>query len=607
MPRIVSNRPVIFYAFAIVAASCFSSNAFAQVDSAESIARMRKDLEYLASDELEGRDSGSPGIRKAAEFIVARHKALGLETEIFDDSPFQNFQIDGTFAAVDDTNQLSITVGDESYEAELGKSFTALGLGNNAAFEGGLVFAGFGISAEELDYDDFAGIDAKGKVVIVIRKEPQQLDEESKFDGTRSSKHAFFTAKIANLKKQGAVAMIMVNDAVTAASDDGDQLLPAGGAGRTSRLLQIPTIQVTREFLAPVFAAAGKGTLEELEKGIDEDLKPRSFEFEKASVKGETLITRPKIDVRNVVAVMPGKGDLANERIIVGAHYDHVGRGGSGSLAAGSTAIHNGADDNGSGTVSLLEVAHRLSKMDADHRRTIVFMSFTGEEKGLLGSRHYVQNPRWPLEDTVAMLNMDMVGRLTDNNLQIYGTGTAEPFAEMIDRLNEVGKFDLTIHPEGTGPSDHASFYRAGMPVFHFFTGLHSQYHRPSDDVELVNFEGMERIVTMVTSATQEIATAKQRPKFIGARAPARRAVLGVQLDTSSQDQVQISGTTEGGAAEKAGLLAGDVILELNGEKINSFDDLRGILSKMKPGAEVKVKVNRGDEEKEFTFELGAA
>lgn len=591
---------------AIVEEASSESGGKASDSKEAAIARLRADLTYISSDELQGRDSGSEGIRKAADFIVARYKELGLKTDAFGGSPFQEFQIPGNIAIGDaDKNSLEVKQGDEATAMQLGEDYTPLSLGSNEAFDGQLVFAGYGITAEDLGYDDYADIDVEGKVVVVLRREPQQSDSESVFNGTDNTKHAYFTAKLVNAKQHKAAALIFVNDLATAEGEEGDGLFPVERAGSSApRGMQIPMLHCKRSTLDPIIKKATGKVLAELEKEIDQDLKPRSQILDGVSVSGETLVKRGQKDVRNLIAVLEGAGDLADEFVVVGAHYDHVGMGGAGSLSRGTIAVHNGADDNGSGTVSILEVARRLSEVKAEPRRTVLFMSFTAEERGLLGSQHYVAFPRWPLEDTVAMINLDMVGRLTENVLELWGTGTGDTFDEMIQRLNKEGKFDLDIKPQGTGPSDHASFNAVGVPVFHFFTKLHNEYHRPSDDVELINFEGMERIVTMVAAAAQEIALAPEAPKYIGGR-PTRRAIIGILLDQNS-DKVVAAEVRDGGPADVAGMQAGDVIVELGGKKLGDTSALRAVMGDRKPGDEVKVKVQRGDETVELDIKLGS-
>jgi hypothetical protein len=366
----------------------------------------------------------------------------------------------------------------------------------------------------------------------------------------------------------------------------------------------------------PLIQKATGKTLTELELAIDEQLVPQSVVLDGIEVQGETLIEQTQVPARNVIGLLPGKGALKEEYVVIGAHYDHVGMGGEGSLAPGTIAIHNGADDNASGTTTLLEVARRLAADDSENRRSIAFMAFTAEEKGLLGSKHYVRNPRFPLENTVAMLNMDMVGRLTDNILTVYGTGTADTFDGLIDRLNETTKFDLDKQPAGFGPSDHSSFYEADIPVFHFFTGLHNQYHRPSDDFELINLEGMARIADMVTGAAKEISTAVDRPSLLKnsayadvGRRPNRpapvRAIIGVQLDRTAA-AATLSAVAENGPAAQAGLQAGDTILSIDQTEIPSTAALTETLSGYKPGDTVKITVLRDGEMLEVEVKLGS-
>src|SRR5581483_9038272 len=213
-------------------------------------------------------------------------------------------------------------------------------------------------------------------------------------------------------------------------------------------------------------------------------------------------VERRRIPVKNVVGVLDGAGPLANETVVIGAHYDHLGYGGrgTGSLSTGPKAIHHGADDNGSGTTVLMELARRFGAEKGRQGRRLVFVAFSGEEMGLLGSRFYVDNPPIPLATTVAMVNMDMVGRLADDpatgrgKLEVGGTGTAKEFDGLIDALNAKYGFAVKKNKSGVGPSDHTSFYQKGVPVFFLFTGLHRQYHKPTDTVDLINFPGMKRI-----------------------------------------------------------------------------------------------------------------
>lgn len=587
----------------------------AKSELSEAMERLKTDLSFLASDELKGRDVGSEGIAEAGEYIAARFDDLGLQTDSFDGTPYQEFSIPGPAGLGDPArNTLAFEGVELELAPELSANFTAVTLGSNGKFSGELVFAGYGITAPELGYDDYEGIDVEGKVVVVLRKEPQQDQPDSIFDGTESSQYAYFVTKEMNAAAHNAAAMIMVNDFKTAGASD--QLLDATAAGQGSPQT-IPTVYCTRDLIDPVIKEATGKTLAELEAEIDQDVKPRSQVLSGITVTGETLIEQTKIPVRNVVGVLPGSGALASEFVVIGAHYDHVGMGGRGSLAPGTIEIHNGADDNASGTCTMMEVARRLSQQQVESRRAIIFMAFTGEERGLLGSKHYARNPRFPLEDTVAMLNMDMVGRLRNNEITIYGTGTAQNFAELIETMNETAQFELKTQAAGFGPSDHSSFYEKEIPVYHFFTGLHNQYHRPSDDIETVNFEGMARIASFITATATEIATAPERPVYnrvtsyadVGRSGPRNRrprAVMGIQLDLNSDaDGARVDSVPEDGPAAKAGLMAGDILVQVGDKEVNSIRDLRRVMSSYKPDDKVLVKVLRGEEELEIEMTLG--
>ena len=308
--------------------------------------------------------------------------------------------------------------------------------------------------------------------------------------------------------------------------------------------------------------------------------------------------------------MLDGEGALANETVIVGAHYDHLGDGGPGSLAPWTKAIHNGADYNASGTAALLEVARQIVAQDIKPRRRIVFMAFSGEERGLLGSSYYVSNPALPLEKTVAMVNMDMVGRLKDNKLIISGTGTATSFEALIDETNKRYEFDIKKDPGGYGPSDHASFYGKQIPVFHFFTGTHNDYHRPSDDIEKINVEGMRRITAMVTDVVDQLATAEARPEYVEVKQKKHevsgdRPYLGTIPDFGREvEGYALMGAAKDSPADRAGIKAGDVIVKFGDSKIAGLEDIDGALRKYKAGDKVPVIILRDGKEQAVTVTL---
>lgn len=667
-----------FFGMLLFTASFFNSNASGYQEStpvaktSTAADRIARDLSYLSADDRQGRGVGTDGLVQAGEYIAERYKELGFDTALFDQTPFQNFSIAGeNKVGPNEHNRLVFRKENgETIALNFLQQFTPLSLGRNGSFVGGVVFAGYGITAKDLNYDDYQGVDVTNKIVIVLRKEPRPNDPNSPFDGTQPSQNSFFTAKEANAAVHKAAALIVVNDSSTVAQAEqdkrnqiaaslkklgelsarwndpalqndsvalakfraelkaentalqaaelkldqsSDMLLDVNGAGRALSEDRIPTLFCTRESIDGLLKAALGQTLADLEAAIDSDLKPRTVELAGWTADGETDVQQQQITARNVIGVLAGKGNLAKEIIVVGAHYDHVGMGGPGSLAPGTIAVHNGADDNASGTTAMLEIAHRIAADTSENRRTVVFMAFSGEERGLLGSAHYVRNPRFALEDTVAMVNLDMVGRLNEDQLTVFGTGTATEFDSMIDQLNSKHKFQLSKDPAGRGPSDHQSFFEKKVPVFHFFTGLHNDYHRPSDDFDKINLIGIVRITDMVTELVQTLSTQPTKPTFIdvkgvadvrGNRRP--RAVLGVNLKEDAGDgKCVIDTVVDGGAAAKAGLMSGDVVLEVDGQKISKPTNLPQALSRKKPGDKTTVKIKRNEEELTIEVELG--
>ena len=607
--------PLCIATVVAIATSCLSDDTLVTVESSKIQERLLTDIKFLASDELQGRSAETPGLRVAADFIANRWQELGLKTDLFDGKPFQEFSLPGGALFVDPkSNRLAVTTPTgEKLELALTQQFQPQSLGRNGAFGGSIVFAGYGITSDrnDLQYDDFAGLDVKGKVVIVVRKEPQMNDPKSPFDGAAASPFALFTAKQTNAAKHGVAAMIMVNDQYTDKSTP-DTVLPVSGAGTAVSNEQVPTLFVRRSDVEGWIAKAGK-SLVEIESQIDVDLKPRSFELTGWTADGSVELK--KLPSMNVLGVLPGQGDLANEYVVLGAHFDHVGMGGFGSLAPGTVAVHNGADDNASGTVCLLEAARQLSllakKSGPDTpRRTLVFIAFSGEERGLLGSAYYVKHPRFALENTVAMLNMDMVGRLTNNDLMIYGTGTATEFNAMISKANDSLAFLIQRLPEGMGDSDHQSFFEKSIPVLHFFTGLHADYHRPSDDFDKINLSGIERITDMVSELANQLTTDTAKPTFVKVKGRGiplsntpKRIRLGARLKLNNLGVV-VDRVLSGGIAIKAGLQPEDKILKINDEDTSSRAELDRILQKLKKGDTAKILVERGAEKIELKIVL---
>jgi hypothetical protein len=637
--------------------------------AAESQARLKSSVTYLASDELEGRGVGTEGLNKAADFIASEFKKLGLKTDLFDGTPFQKFEVTITTEMGPKEQNVLRLEGDETISLKLGEDFNPLAAGGSGKVDAPLVFVGYGITAKEaakgLDYDEYAGLDVKGKVVVVIRKEPQQKNPHSKFDGDRPSRHATFMEKIANANNHGAAAVILVNDSLELQTareqaekikkEAADKLaeenkkfaelkepseeqkkaheeavkkleariaeiekelaagfdkpLPFTGAGDESQQRKLPVFFARRELVDRIIKKSLGKSLDEIEAAIDADLKPQSAPLNGWKAVGETNLVQKKAEVKNVIAVLEGEGPLADETIVVGAHYDHLGFGGPGSLAPWTKEIHNGADDNASGTATLLEIAHLLATSGKKPQRRIVFMAFSAEERGLLGSQHYVREPRFPLDKTIAMFNLDMVGRLKNDLLLIDGVGTAKEFEPLVDKLVQEAGFTAKKSSFGSGRSDHESFFSKKIPVLHIWTDLHSDYHRPSDDSDKLNIAGMQRVADLVVQLVLATDASPTRPTFV----EVRRAVvamgggdrpwLGSVPDFASNEEgLRITDVSAGSPAEKAGMKGGDIITKLGDSKISGVEDLQSALMKHKPGDKVIVVVKRDG--KELSFEV---
>lgn len=628
--------------------------------------RLADSAKFLSSDELEGRGIGTQGIDLAADYIAKQFREIGLKTELIEGGPFQKFKM--TIGSnLGEPNSL-VFVGPSAeggqarrIELKLGEGFNPLAIGGSGKFDVPLVFVGYGITAKKEGYDDFEGVDVKDKAVVILRHEPQQGNPHSLFDGTEHSQYAPFRRKISNAYEHGAAAVILVTDDYDVQKSVGglrdrwqvaideiatanakfkdikqpsadewqkhlnkidnlsedvrrfageirkaeDPLLPFEGAGSEgSEGRQFPIVSVRRSDLNPIIEAALGKSLEQIEKEIDKGPKPHSQELTGWKVEGQTTVERQEVEVKNVIGILEGEGPHADETIVIGAHYDHLGLGGVGSAAPGVKEIHNGADDNGSGTTVLLEVARALVAQGKPARR-IVFIAFTGEERGLVGSARYVREPLFPIANTVAMLNLDMVGRLADEKLIVHGTGTAKEFDALVDNFGKQYGFEITKKPGGFGPSDHASFYSAKVPVLFFFTGTHTDYHRPSDDFDKLNIAGMRRIATMVADAATILAKADAKPEYVEVQGDTERLGGGgdrpyfgsIPDFAQSEPGYALSGVTKGGPAERGGLQAGDNIIQFGDSKIGNLEDFDSALRKFKAGEKVPVTVKRKGQE----------
>jgi hypothetical protein len=569
------------------AAATFPSGAF---DPSAYLAHIR----YLASPELEGRGAGSPGLEKAAQYIERQLRADGLTPHA------QPFQLT-TDAKLGPDNKLAIEEGAKKTALEPETDFIPFNFSATGTAAAPVVFAGYGITASEYNYDDYAGVDAKDKFVLVIRHEPQEMDEKSIFAGKNFTAHAQFAMKAANAKAHGARGVILVND-VPVHPGDGDKFEKFGrteGPGDAGILfLQIHSAEADK-----LLASAGKN-LENVITAIDHNLKPQSADLPGVRVSVSLDIVREVKTVHNVTAYLPGRTD---EYVIIGAHYDHLGLGGQYSLAPSETGKpHPGADDNASGTAGMLELAKWFAKQPKPNRG-VMFLAFSGEELGLLGSNYYVNHPDFPLKNAVAMINMDMIGRMRDSKIYVSGTGTGTTLPALVE--NAKARHNITVdisEKAGWGASDHTSFTAKHVPVVFFFSGLHSDYHRPSDTWDKIDAPGTVRLLDLIADVSWQLANDAARPEYVRVSEPSapQGAVgggggygpaFGSVPDFSEVPGggVKFADVRDGSPAAKAGLKAGDILVEFDGKKIQNLYDFTYALRSKKPGDTVLVKVIR--------------
>ncbi|HEX8913060.1 MAG TPA: M28 family peptidase [Humisphaera sp.] len=587
------------------------------------IVDIRKSVAFLASEALEGRGSGSPGIDMAAGYIAGKFEQIGLRTAPGLESYYQPFKLT-TSVTVDPTTALS-PGGGADWAAKLGRApkldddFQPLTFSAEGKLDAPVVFVGYGVADKDRNYDDYANVDVKGKVVLAFRFEPHTKDGASAFTKKKDdySPNAAIPEKARLAASKGAAALVLVNPPNFMPDDKVTSFARAGQTDRAG----LPVIQVKRPVAEAMLAAAGLGKLSDLQRKIDEGGAPASQPLAGVSAAGKVVLKKTEKDVRNVVGVLPGKGPRANEYVVVGAHYDHLGRGGIGSLAPFSRAVHHGADDNASGTTAMMKLAERLAAGEPP-ARSIVFVAFTGEELGLIGSAHFLKEPPVPVPSIAAMVNFDMVGRVKDNRLQIGGIGTAPAFEKIVADAASGSPFKLNLKDKGGfGPSDHASFAAKKVPVLFFFSGIHADYHRPSDTADKINYEGMEQVIDLGHKVVAAVAAAP-REQYVGTfdsmgmtpmgSGPAsgsggtRGVSLGVLPSYAGEDVkgVLIDGTGAGSAAAKAGLQGGDVLTRFDDMALNNLQDLTAALGKSKPGQKVKIKLLRGGKEMEVEATL---
>ena len=571
---------------------------------------IRQHIEFLADDALEGRMTGSEGAKRAAEHIAAQFEALNLKPIGDEQDYFQTFAFTAGRRIIAEENRFHITRqihgSEQVMEFSVEQDFQPLSFSRNGVVEGEVVFVGYGLTVPGKlgeGYDAYAGLDIQDKIVVALRYVPEGVAPERR---QQLNRYAGLRYKAMQAREQGAKAFLVV---AGPNSPNAGKLIPLDFDSSLADS-GIVAASISDTVAKALFAPSGKD-LKEIQSGLDVE-NPHfvgQFPLPDVNVKIVVSVEKVKKTDQNVVALLPPSASTDNtEYVIVGAHYDHIGHGEIGSLARKGEEgqIHNGADDNASGTAVVLELAATLSEAYQEHpekfRRGIIFALWSGEELGLIGSTHFVNHPTVPLEKVAAYLNFDMVGRLRDNKLILQGVGSSSVWTKLIEKRNIPIGFNLTLQADPYLPTDVTAFYPKEVPVLSFFTGGHEDYNRPTDDIETLNYEGLDRISKLAHGIISDLISATERPEYVrversqseeGSR-DTLRAYLGTIPDyTTEGTGVKLSGVRAGGPADKAGLKGGDIIVEFGGQAITNIYDYTYALDAVKIGVPIEVVVLR--------------
>lgn len=549
-------------------------------------------VRYLAHDELEGRAAGTPGAELAARYIAAWFAHVGLKP-LGDRGTFlQEFEFTAG-ARLGPQNACRAWVGGREQELELHRDFLPLPFSTSGTVEGEVVFAGYGIQAPQAGYDDYAGLEVKDKVVLVLRSSPAPL-----------SRYAPLRSKARTARSLGAKAILFFTGP---ASQPQDEVGPFEAAeGRFDAGL--PAAFLSRRVAAEWLRAGGIEDVAAWQERVAQGPSPDSRPLPQVRVRLTCDVVKERRRTSNVVGLLEGQDPQARqEYVVIGAHYDHVGRGEYGGARGRQGEIHNGADDNASGTAGVIELAEFFASQPQRPERSLLFVAFGAEEIGLLGSSHFVNHPPVPLERIRAMINLDMIGRSPDGSVQVLGALTAEEWPEIVQVAGREVEVPLKMGSSFVGGSDHQPFQNRGIPILFFFTGLHPQYHTPEDDPERIQPQHEARILELVARIVRRVASSSQTLRYVKAASSGPqmgagfRVYLGTIPDYSAEvEGVLLAGVREGGPAARAGLQGGDIIVEVDGKSVRNVEDYTAILGEAEPGKPMKVVVLRGGQRLSF-------
>jgi hypothetical protein len=564
----------------------------------------------LASESFEGRLSGSAGEQRASAYLVSQLQRIGARPVPGHQDFLQPFEF--TAGTKDGGSKIALSRSGVQRSFDTRADVQALSFSDNGEVTGGeIVFAGYGIvvpESQNFGYDSYATLDVKDKIVLVLRYFPEDADQQTK---GILSRYADLRYKAMAARQRGARALLVVTGPH---SPNAGEIIPMSfdtalaGSGIVAASISAGVAdEIFRSFGDP------ERTLQAAQKSLDSgNPHVAGFAIPSITVNVHTDVVREKRTGHNVVAYLPATrptAGVAKPWVALGAHYDHLGHGENGNSLADKSEmgrVHAGADDNASGSAAVLAIGEMLAA--AQRPRNILLAFWSGEELGLLGSSAFVNDPSVPLDQLAAYLNFDMVGRMQDNKLTVQAAGSSAAWGRLLEQANIAAGFDLLVQQDPYQPTDVASFNQASVPCLNFFTGTHTDYHRPSDTADKINYEDLDRVVSFAAAILRRVAELDTPPQFTkveqatdqgGGRAGVR-VFTGTIPDYSTEVKgLLLSGVIGGGPAEAAGLQKGDVIVEIAGQTIANIYDYTYALDVLKIGEPTKVVYLRAGERKE--------
>lgn len=549
-------------------------------------------IRYLSHESRSGRYPGTRGSKDVISYIIKQFKSYGI-------MPGSK----GSFVQPFDITT-GIELGEVNYAILNGDTLIAkqdyipLAFSENSAISGSLVFAGYGfkIEQEDLQWNDYKNLDVNGKWVVIMRHSPERHNQHSKY-----APHSSLHKKMLVARDQGAAGVIFVSQI------EDEDLYPLT-YNRGYKNAGIPVIHLSNKAADNLFKPFG-WSRQSIQETMNRSLTSINFKLNNMKFFVSVELSLKKTRAANVIGtIKSGNRKYRDEYIVVGAHFDHLGIGGagSGSRDTETQSIHPGADDNASGVSGLLELAQKLSAQRSRLKRSVLFIGFDAEEKGLLGSKHFIKNPTVDIKKIITMVNMDMIGRMEDSSATVGGVGTSPVFKPLLDSLKDGRMFTLGMSNPGFGPSDHAAFYAEDIPVLFFFTGIHNDYHTPRDTWKNINLSGTKKLLDLVYDVAYHLLRTSSRPTFSEA-GPKQRQMSNTTLKVTLGVMPSYVGTEIGlkidavsdpdGPAARAGIKKGDIIKAVNGKPIKDIYEYMERLGELRKGMTVPVLIERSKSE----------